>query len=250
MGAAPAARTRPARCSARAGCCCAKPSITDPILLRRSAQRHQCGSSRRSEIAAALGRPSSAVAHLLDGLADIGIDRAHGRRAAGKRHRVGIAEPVVRLRPANHRRYEPELVAGRADRVWERSGPTVAAKIYGPHFERPGQAMVPVPRERRDPWRPAERGPADRDRLPEHPGGHELDVVVTDDPGSASTSPRSARPSQPIPGRSVAAPGGLSTCAGCCLALALTVSRRLLLFSRRALPPTLRMRLAAGPTWT
>jgi hypothetical protein len=46
-----------------------------------------------------------------------------------------IAEPVVRLHQLITARYEPELVAGRADRVWERSATTAAAKIYGPHFE-------------------------------------------------------------------------------------------------------------------
>jgi hypothetical protein len=38
--------------------------------------------------------------------------------------------------PAQRRaRYEPELVAGRAARVWARSAETVAAQIHGPHFE-------------------------------------------------------------------------------------------------------------------
>jgi hypothetical protein len=46
-----------------------------------------------------------------------------------------IIEPVVRLHRLLIQRHEPELVAGRAGRVWEASTDTIAGKIYGPHFE-------------------------------------------------------------------------------------------------------------------
>lgn len=42
---------------------------------------------------------------------------------------------VVRLHQLITSRYEPELVAGRATRVWARSANLVSRWIYGPHFE-------------------------------------------------------------------------------------------------------------------
>ena len=92
---------------------------------------------------------------------------------------------MVRLHQLITARYEPELVAGRADRVWRRNAPVVAEKIYGPHFgdlARQGcllyadEAMLgEVPSAVR-PTEIACRG---------HQGGHQLDIVVADDPSPA-----------------------------------------------------------------
>jgi hypothetical protein len=161
-----------------------EPSITDPTSYAAVLSAISAGASRRSEIAAALGRPASAIAHLLSGLADIGLIGQTEDALRGKRSTFGIAEPVVRLHQLITARYEPELVAGRADRVWERSAPTVSAKILGPHFEEltrqwcsryASEETLGGPPSS---VRPTEIG------CREHQGGHELDVVVANDPSS------------------------------------------------------------------
>jgi AAA+ ATPase superfamily predicted ATPase len=160
-----------------------EPSISDPTSYASVLSAISAGATRRSEIAAALGRPAGALAHLLTGLADIGLIEHMADALRGKRSSFGIAEPIVRLHQLITARYEPELVAGRADRVWERSAATVASKIYGPHFEDLARQWC--------------RQYADEETLGgvagavrpteiacrEHREGHELDVVVLEDPG-------------------------------------------------------------------
>lgn len=160
-----------------------EPSITDPTSYASALGAISAGASRRSEIAAALGRPSSAIGHLLDGLEDIGLIEHLDDALRGKRTVFRIAEPAVRLHQLITARYEPELVAGRADRVWARSAALVAAKIYGPHFEDLARRWCLHHADTETlGGAPAAVRPTE---LPcrEHGKGHELDVVVTSDPG-------------------------------------------------------------------
>jgi AAA+ ATPase superfamily predicted ATPase len=162
-----------------------EPSIADPTSYASVLAAISAGASRRSEIAAALARPSSALAHLVTGLADIGLIEHLDDALRGKRTVFRIAEPIVRLHQLITARYEPELVAGRADRVWRRSATTVAEKIYGPHFEDLARqwcllyadegTLGGVPSA----VRPTEIA------CREHEHGHQLDIVVTDDPSLA-----------------------------------------------------------------
>ncbi len=162
-----------------------EPSITDPTSYAAALSAISAGNHRRSEIAAVLGRPATAVGHLLTGLEGIGLVEHLDDALRGKRGVFRVAEPVVRLHQLITARYEPELVAGRADRVWERSAPVVAAKIYGPHFgDLVRQWCLRYAAEE------TLGGPASGVRpteiaCREHRGGHELDIVVTDDPGPA-----------------------------------------------------------------
>jgi AAA+ ATPase superfamily predicted ATPase len=159
-----------------------EPSITDPTSYASVLAAISAGQHRRSEIAAALGRPSGALAHLLDGLQDVGLIEHIDDALRGKRTVFQISEPVVRLHQLITGRYEPELVAGRAARVWERTAETVAARIYGPHFEdvarrwclehASDEALGGPPGSVRPTEVPC----------PEHRDRHELDVVVADDP--------------------------------------------------------------------
>jgi hypothetical protein len=50
-----------------------EPAIADPTSYPAALAAISAGNARRSQIAAALGRPSSSLAHLLSGLADIGL---------------------------------------------------------------------------------------------------------------------------------------------------------------------------------
>ncbi len=163
-----------------------EPSISDPTSYAAVLSAISGGSSRRSEIAAALGRPSSAIGHLLTGLADIGLIEHLDDALRGKRTAFLIAEPIVRLHQLITSRYEPELVAGRADRVWGRSSSTVDSKIYGPHFE--DLARQWCLRYADDETLGGAPGAVRPTEIAcrEHQKGHELDVVVTEDSGSTS----------------------------------------------------------------
>jgi uncharacterized protein len=162
-----------------------EPSIADPTSYASVLAAISAGASRRSQIAAALARPSSALAHLVTGLQDIGLIEHLDDALRGKRTVFRIAEPVVRLHQLINARYEPELVAGRADRVWRRNAAVVAEKIYGPHFEdlarqwcllyADEESLGGVPSA----VRPTEIA------CREHEHGRQLDIVVTDDPGPA-----------------------------------------------------------------
>ncbi|NYV74249.1 ATP-binding protein [Streptomyces sp. UH6] len=158
------------------------PSISDPtsyasVLAAVSAGRH-----RRSEIAAALGRPSGSLGHLLSGLQDIGLLEQTEDATRDKRSVFRVAEPVVRLHQLLIQRHEPELVVGRAEQVWTDSADTVASRIYGPHFEELARQWcfehaAPETLGGRPAWvRPTEIA------CREHRRGHELDLVVAHSP--------------------------------------------------------------------
>jgi len=154
-------------------------SIADPTSYAAVLRAISVGNYRRSQIGAALGRPSSAVGHLLSGLNDIGLIEQVDDALRGKRTVFRIAEPIVRLHQLVSSRREPELVAGYAYQVWESVADTVAGKIYGPHFEDLARRWCfrhASPRTlggSASLVRPTQLG------CPEHRRGHELDVVVT-----------------------------------------------------------------------
>lgn len=162
-----------------------EPSITDPTSYAAVLGAISAGSTRRSEIAAALGRPSSAIGHLLTGLADIGLIEHLDDALRGKRGAFLIAEPVVRLHQLITARFEPELVGGRAHRVWERSAPTVAGKIYGPHFESLARQWCLRYAAEATLGGPASTVRPTEIACPQHRDRHELDIVVADEPGAA-----------------------------------------------------------------
>ena len=73
-------------------------------------------------------------------------------------------------------------MAGRADRVWRRSAASVAEKIYGPHFEDLArQWCVRYADEESLGGVPSAVRPTEI-ACREHREGHQLDIVVTDDP--------------------------------------------------------------------
>ncbi|WP_254550256.1 AAA family ATPase [Catellatospora tritici] len=111
------------------------PSIADPTSYAAILTALSVGHVRRSEIAADLGRPATSLAHLLDGLQDIGLVEAVDDALRSRRTVYRITEPVVRLYQLISARHEAELVGGRAADVWARNADTVQSKIYGPHFE-------------------------------------------------------------------------------------------------------------------
>ncbi|MGH3833483.1 MAG: AAA family ATPase [Pseudonocardiaceae bacterium] len=138
------------------------------------------GAARRSEIAGRIGRPATAIAHLLAGLQQVGLV---ARLEDAFRERRGIyrlTDPLIRLHELVIGPNERLLVRGRETQVWTANADTVASKVYGPHLE-------DLARE----WclshaSPATLGGSAHDVLPatiacrEHRQGHEIDVVVVE----------------------------------------------------------------------
>ncbi len=112
-----------------------EPSIADPTSYAAVLTAISAGNHRRTEIASALGRPATALGHLLTGLQQIGLVEQLNDALRERRGSFKITEPIVRLHQLIMQRREPELVSGQAARVWRSNADTVAAKIYGPHFE-------------------------------------------------------------------------------------------------------------------
>ncbi|GAA1789579.1 ATP-binding protein [Luedemannella flava] len=165
-----------------------EPTITDPSSYAAVLSAISAGRTRRSEIAAALGRPSTAIAHPLTGLENIGLLNRVDDALRSKRGVYRISEPVVRLHQLIISRHEPELISGRAERVWQEQADTVASRIYGPHFEDLARAWC------RDYADLRTLGGAPSSVLPatvacqEHKQGHELDVVVQEKTSSDGSS--------------------------------------------------------------
>ncbi|MEO3872628.1 ATP-binding protein [Nonomuraea sp. B12E4] len=157
-----------------------EPSISDPTSYAATLTAISAGNHRRSEIAAALGRPTSAMAHLLTGLQSIGLVEQIDDALRDKRSVFRVAEPIVRLHQLVTQRREPELVSGQSARVWRASADTVAAKIYGPHFEDLARqwCFLHAAGDTLNGTASAVR-PSD---IPcrAHRRGHELDIVVTE----------------------------------------------------------------------
>ena len=107
--------------------------IADPASYASVLAAISAGAERPAEIAAAIGR-DVAVADLLGALAALGlIERLQDPLNVGRSVCV-IVKPIVRLHQLVIAPNEPELAAGQAGPVWARSQPTVAARIYRPHF--------------------------------------------------------------------------------------------------------------------
>jgi hypothetical protein len=156
--------------------------IADPASYASVLGAISAGAARPAEIAEALGRPDAAVADLLGALAGLGLIERLQDPLNVERSVCVIVKPIVRLHQLVIAPNEPELTAGQAGRVWTRSQPAVAARIYRPHF-------ASVARQ----WclRHAEKGTlggvARSARLTgigcrEHQQEHELEAVVVEDP--------------------------------------------------------------------
>lgn len=157
-----------------------EPSIVDPTSYAATLAAIAAGHHRRSEIAAALGRQSGALAHLLSGLQDIGLVTQTDDALREKRSVFQITEPIIRLHQLLIARHEPELVAGRAERVWSASTDTVESRILGPHFESLARTWCFEHASEATLGGYATHVRPTEIACREHKQGHELDVVVTE----------------------------------------------------------------------
>ncbi|MFN2496235.1 MAG: ATP-binding protein [Pseudonocardiaceae bacterium] len=155
-------------------------SVTDPTPYHGVLAAIAAGAARRSEIAGRIGRPATAIAHLLVGLQQVGLVTRLEDAFRERRGIYRLTDPLIRLHELVIAPNERLLVRGRSTQVWTANADTVAAKIYGPHLE-------DLARE----WCLSHAGfmalggvahdvnPATI-ACPEHRQGHEIDVVVVE----------------------------------------------------------------------
>jgi AAA+ ATPase superfamily predicted ATPase len=160
-------------------------AVTEPSSYAAVLTAISAGNNRRSQIAAAVGRPSGSLGHVLNGLQDIGLVEHLEDALRGKRSVFRIAEPIVRLHQLITSRYEPELVARRAERVWARSASLVSRWIYGPHFEDLARCWCLRYAAEETLGGVATRVLPTEAPCREHHGGHQLDTVVLEQPVDA-----------------------------------------------------------------
>lgn len=161
-----------------------EPSVNDISAYTSVLGAISAGNTRRGEIAGVLGRPASSIAHLLTGLEDIGLIARSDDALRAKRSSFRITEPVVRLHQLVTSRNEPELVAGRADRVWARASQLIASKIYGPHFEELTRQWCLYHASEETLGGVAGAVKPTEMACHEHRGGHQVDAVVIENPGA------------------------------------------------------------------
>lgn len=162
--------------------------LTDPAPYHGVLAAIAAGAARRSEIAGRIGRPATAIAHLLAGLQQVGLLARFEDAFRERRGIYRLTDPLIRLHELVIGPNEHLLVRGRAAQVWTANADTVASKIYGPHLE-------DLARE----WclshaSSTTLGGSAHDVLPatvacrEHRQGHEIDAVVVET--SAGARPR------------------------------------------------------------
>lgn len=113
-----------------------EPDITAPALYFAVLGAITRGRTRRGEIASEIGREPGALHHPLNVLTDTGLVEAQDDAFRSKRTTCHVAEPVLRLYQLVIRPHEARLALRRGAQVWAEVADTVAARIYGPHFER------------------------------------------------------------------------------------------------------------------
>lgn len=113
-----------------------EPDITAPALYFAVLGAITRGPTRRGEIASEIGREPGALHHPLNVLTDTGLVEAQDDAFRSKRTTFHVAEPVLRLYQLVIRPHEARLALRRGAQVWAEVADTVAARIYGPHFER------------------------------------------------------------------------------------------------------------------
>lgn len=112
-----------------------EPTLTDRGLYHGILAAVAGGASRRGQIASALGRPDNTLAHPLDVLVELALvervdDPLHARRSFFR-----LAEPLLRTHRLLIAPNEGTIERRGALATWRAVGPTVAARLYGPHFE-------------------------------------------------------------------------------------------------------------------
>lgn len=143
------------------------------------------GHTRRGQLATALGRKESALAHPLTVLQEVRLVEARRDALRDRRTTYHIAEPILRLHQLIVAPEEGRLTRRVASRVWAEHADKVSSKIYGPHFEQLSrQWAAEHATEATLGGRPSSVGTTEL-ACSAHRSTHEIDVVVTENTADA-----------------------------------------------------------------
>ena len=138
------------------------------------------GRTRRGEIAASVGKADGALAHPLTVLTEAGLVAPLSDATKQKRTTYHVAEPAMRLHQLIIAPNESRLNRHHSAEVWAEVVDTVAARIYGPHFEDLARTWCAEHAAKATLGGTASRVGPTVVACQEHRGNHEIDVVVTE----------------------------------------------------------------------
>ena len=136
------------------------------------------GALRRGQIAAAIGRAEGALAHPLSVLTEAQLITPLADALRQRRTTFQVAEPVLRLHQLVVAPNEARLVRHQGSKVWSEVTDTVAARIYGPHFEHLARTWCAEHASADTLGGSASRVAPTVIACREHRENHEVDVVV------------------------------------------------------------------------
>lgn len=136
------------------------------------------GRTRRGEIAAAVGKADGALAHPLTVLTEAGLVAPLSDATKQKRTTYHVAEPALRLHQLIIAPNESRLTRHHCAEVWAEVADTVAARIYGPHFEDLARTWCAEHASQATLGGTAGKVGPTEVACPEHRCSHEIDVVV------------------------------------------------------------------------
>lgn len=158
-----------------------EPDLRDVSLYFSVLTALAAGHTRRSQLAAALGRKEGALAHPLTVLEEARLVAAQQDALRSRRTTFRVVEPMLRFHQLVVAPRESRLSRGRRRQIWDELSGTVSSRILGPHFEELARQWT---REHASPRTiggiaslvgpTVLHSPADRST-------HELDVVVVED---------------------------------------------------------------------
>jgi len=109
--------------------------VGEPALYLSVLAAMAGGATRRGQIAAALGRKETALAHPLRTLEETRLIRRVVNPLHERRSTYRIAEPMIRAHQLLIAPNEARLTRHQGAVVWEEAQATVESRIYGPHLE-------------------------------------------------------------------------------------------------------------------
>ena len=154
--------------------------VTDPAIYYSVLTAISQGRCRRSDIAAAIGRPQTAVAHPLEMLIRTGLVERHDDALRDRRATFHVAEPILRLHQLVVAPNESRLIRHRGAQVWSTVADTVSSNIYGPHFESVARSWCLDHASPRTVGGIPSRVSSSEVSCREHRSTHEVDVVTVE----------------------------------------------------------------------
>jgi AAA+ ATPase superfamily predicted ATPase len=155
-----------------------EPEVTDVGLYFSVLSAIAKGKTRRGQIAAALGRPESALAHPLTVLTETRLVERHQDPLRSNRSTFRICEPMLRFHQLVIAPHEGRLTRRRGADVWAETADTVASRIYGPHFEEVARQWTAVHASQSTLGGRASRVGTTVVSCRRHGSQHEVDVVA------------------------------------------------------------------------